>query len=318
MFGLALSTMASLFLCIFVGFIAAKKGILGTDSIDKLNTFLLAVAFPFMMLSIFNIELTPEFINVGLFVFLYGIGYLLLLTIVGFLVLKGLKVTGNTFKIMLFSFVFTNTGFVGLPLISAVMESNGLLYATILNIPFNILCFSLGVYILQPVGQNHINLKKILASPMMIAIWIGLVLLLSQLVLPGTFEYGDDLVRLPRFMTKTIDMIGGIASPLAMIIVGASLEQTKFTKVFKDYRLHIFSLFRLLIGPVITYVVFSNIIGDPTILAIVTIFAGLPTATMVTSLAEQFELDYVYSSEIVFMTTLYSLITVPIIFLLAL
>lgn len=323
MFGLALSTMASLFLCIFIGFIAAKRSIIDEQGIDRLNIFLLNVTFPFMMIGIFNIELTPEIIEKGVPIFIYGIIYQMILAVIAFAFtsvfdfgVSRIDTVGfSRNQIVRFLMIFTNTGFVGLPLIGSVLGAEGLLYASLLNIPFNIMCFTFGVYLLQPDGENHISLKSIFLTPAMIGIGIGLILLLSQLVIPGTFEVDGELVRLPVFMTKTINMVGGITSPLAMIIVGASLNKTNFKKVFCDWRLHIFSVLKLLIAPVITYFVCSLFIADPQILLIVTVFAGLPSATVGTILAERFGHDYVFASEVVFITTLYSLITIPLVFL---
>lgn len=323
MFLLALSTMASLFLCIFVGFYAAKRNIVDEQGIDKLNSFLLNVTFPFMMISIFNIELTPEIIQNGIPVFFYGVFYQFILALIAFaftsVVNFGVE-REETFGfnrnvVARFSMIFTNTGFVGLPLLSAVLGSGGLVYASLLNIPFNIICFTFGVYMLQPKGENNINVKSILFTPVMVGVWIGLLLLLSQLVLPGTFEVDGEIVRLPSFLTNTINMIGGITSPLAMIIVGASLKKTNFKRVFSDWKLHLFSLVKLIIAPAIVYFIMRLFIDDSEILLIVTVFAALPTATIATLLTERFGHDYVYASEIVFITTLYSLITIPLVFL---
>ncbi len=323
MFTLALSTMASLFLCIFVGFYAAKKNIIDEQGIDRMNSFLLNITFPFMMIGIFNIELTPDVVHNGVPVFFYGIFYQLVLTVIGFIftivfdfgVERPETMGFDRNKIVRFGMIFTNTGFVGLPLISAVLGADGLLYASLLNIPFNILCFTFGVYLLQPKGENYITFKSIFLTPAMIGIWIGLGLLLSQLIFPGTFVVDGENVRLPAFLTTTINMIGGITSPLAMIIVGASLKDTKFGQVFGNYKLHVYSLVKLLIAPVIVYLIAKLFIDDAQILLIVTVFAGLPTATVTTLFAEKFGHDYVFASEIVFITTLYSIITIPIIFL---
>lgn len=324
MFTLALSTMASLFLCIFVGYYAAKRNIIDENGIDKLNSVLLNITFPLMMIAIFNIELTPEIIEKGIPVFMYGLFYQFILAIIAFgftQVFDFGTSRSETFgfkrsKIIQFAMIFTNTGFVGLPLISAVLGAEGLLYASLLNIPFNITCFSVGVYLLQPEGKKGIDFKAIFLTPTMIGIGIGLLLLLSQAVIPGTFDVNGTQTRLPGFLTNTINMIGGITSPLAMIIVGASLVQTNFKSVLSDYRLHLFSLVKLIVAPLIVYFIGRLFIADEQILLIVTIFAGLPTATIVTILSERFGQDYVYASEVVFITTLYSIVTIPILFLL--
>ncbi len=314
MFTLALSTMSSLFICILIGFYAAKRNILEEDAIDKLNIFLLNVTFPFMMVSIFNIQLTDQILKLTMPIFIYGVLYQLILAIIGIIFLKLCSFEENKSKVILFSMIFTNTGFLGLPLVAALFDSQGLLYASLLNIPFNITCFSFGVYILQPSDENHIKAKDILLKPAMIGIWIGCFLMFSQLIIPGTYIVNDKVVRLPAFLTNTINMVGSITSPLAMIIVGASLKQTKFKRVFCDYKLHLFSLIKLIIAPIIIYILGSLFITNSQILIIVALFSGLPSATLGTILAERFGHDYVYASEIVFISTLYSLFTIPLLF----
>lgn len=325
MFELALNTMLSLFLCIFIGYYAAKRNIIDELGIDKLNSLLLNITFPFMMISIFNIELSSTVLEKGMSIFIYGLFYQIVLTIIAFtftcLIGFGLErestVGFERKKIVQFAMIFTNTGFIGLPLIGSVLGSEGLLYASLLNIPFNITCFTFGVYLLQPKGENNVNLKSILTTPVMIGIWVGLFLMLSQLVLPGTFVVDGEVVRLPSFLTKSINMVGGITSPLAMIIVGASLKQTNFKRVFCDWKLHLFAFVKLLIAPFIVYMLANLFISDQQLLLIVTVFAAIPTATVTTLLAERYGHDYVYASEIVFITTLYSIITIPLIFLMA-
>ncbi len=315
MFILALNTMASLFLCIFIGYIAAKRRLLTETSLDELNKVLLNITFPFMMISIFNIELTNDFIINAPRVFIYGLLYQFILMVIGLGMVRILDFGLERKRIILFSFVFVNGGFIGIPLISSVLGAEGLLYASIINIPFNIVCFSLGVYYLDHSGDSKINIRNLLFSPVMVGVWIGLVLLLSQLIVPFTFEVDGRIVRLPAALTKTIDMVGGITSPLAMIIVGAGLQKTAISQVLKNTRLHVFSFFKLIIAPLIAYLIFSQFIVNQMILVVVVIFSGLPTATVAAVLAECYKHDYIFASEIVFITTLYSLVTIPLLFL---
>ncbi len=315
MFILALNTMTSLFLCIFIGYVAATKKLFSDKSIDELNNLLLNITFPFMMISIFNIELTKDFITNAPRVFFYGLVYQFILMLIGIVITKVLDFGLERKKILLFSFIFVNGGFIGIPLISSVLGAEGLLYASIINIPFNIVCFSLGVYYLDHNEDTKIDLKSLLFSPVMVGVWIGLFLLLSQLVFPFTFEVEGEIVRLPAALTKTINMVGGITSPLAMIIVGASLQKTVITKVLKDIRLHLFAFFKLIVAPCISYIIFSQFITNEMILIVVVIFSGLPTATVAAVLAERYKHDFIFASEIIFITTLYSLVTIPVLFL---
>lgn len=315
MFSLALNTMAALFLCIGIGYFAIKRKMIKTADIDVLNSLVLNITMPCMMIAVFNIELTEKIRNIIPQMFLYGILYNLLLLIMALILVKFIKITPRIRKILITCFFITNAGFIGLPLIASVLGKEALVYATLLTIPLNFFTFTVGVYILQPEGENHISIMKILTTPSMVGIWIGLFILLSQLVWPFTFESNGTITRLPSFLSQTVNMIGAITAPLAMFIVGASLSQTNFKKVLLDGKLHIYSILKLVIAPIIGYYVFGLFVKEDFILSIIVLFIGLPTGTIVAIIAEQFKQDYVYASEVVLITTIYSLVTIPMMFI---
>ncbi len=314
MFILAFNTMAALFMCIAIGYFGVKKGFIKEIDIDGLNSLILNITLPSMMIAAFNIEFTPAIQKIIPEMFLYGILYNLFLLAMILIIVKFIKVKEDTKKILITGFFITNAGFIGIPLVASVLGATALLYATLLSIPLNVFTFTLGIYIMQPEGENHISIKKLLTTSSMVGIWIGLFILISQLVVPFTFETNGHITRLPSFLSQTVSMVGAITAPLAMIIVGAGLSHTNFKKVFSDYRLHIYSFLKLIVAPIIGYLIFGLFVEDKSILSIIVLFIGLPTATIVAIIAEQFKQDYVYASEIVLVTTLYSLITIPIIF----
>lgn len=316
MFMIAFNSMMALFLCMLIGFIAAKKKVITSDVLDGLNKFLLNVTFPFMMINTFNMELTPEIAELGPKVFIYGISFQLFLLLVSVLFIKLFKVKAVNAPIYQFLFVFGNVGFVGLPLASGVFGETGMLYATIICLTFNLICFTLGIILLDNKGKSTITIKSVMLTPVMVGMWIGLFIFLSQLVFPFTFEVDGVARRLPEFLTTTVALIAGITSPLAMIVVGASLAKTNILKVFTDYRMYVYSFARLIIAPILVFLVFRLFITDPIILTIITVFAGLPPATLGTILTETYGHDYVLTSELIFSSTLFSIVTIPILFLL--
>lgn len=314
MFQIAFNSMISLFLCMLIGFIAGKKQIITTANLDGLNKFLLNVTFPFMMINTFNMELTAEIAQVGPKVFIYGIGFQLFLLAISYIAVKVLRVKSVNAPIYQFLFVFGNVGFVGLPLAQGVFGEIGMLYATIICLAFNLICFTLGIILLDSNGKANLSFKSVMLTPVMIGIWIGLFLFLSQLVVPFTFDVDGVERRLPEFLTTTISMMAGITSPLAMIVVGASLAKTNILKVFTDYRMYVYSFSRLICAPILVFIVFRLFVDDPLILTIITVFAGLPPATLATVLTETHGHDYVLTSELIFLSTLLSIVTVPILF----
>ncbi len=307
MFTLALTTMLSLFLCIGVGFFAAKKNIIDDQSLEHLNKFLINITLPFMMISILNINLTKEILETMPLAIFSGFLYNFILFISAITFVKLLRIDFKKKDIIIFSLIFTNIGFIGIPLIGNVLGQEGLLFTALLNIPFNILTFTLGVIILDPSEHKKINIKKIITQPAIIGIIIGLILLLSQV-----FTGFHSIV--PNFLSDTIRAIGSITSPLAMIIVGVSLVDVNFKNLFLNFKLQIITIINLIIAPTIVYIILSLLLDNQTAIRICTIVAALPSATVLVSLAEVFKIDYKYASEVVFSSTLYSIITLPILF----
>ncbi len=307
MFTLALTTMLSLFLCIGVGFYSAKKNIINDQSLEHLNKFLINVTLPFMMINILNIDLTKEILQTMPLAIFSGFLYNFILFISAIFFVKLLKINLEKKDIVIFSLIFTNIGFIGIPLIATVLGQQELLFTAILNIPFNILTFTLGVIILDPSEHKKVDIKKIITQPAIIGIIIGLGLLLSQV-------FTNNHSILPDFLTNTIRAIGNITSPLAMIIVGVSLVDVKFKELFLNFKLQILTIINLIVAPTIVYITLSILLDNEMAIKICTIVSALPSATVLVALAESFNIDYKYSSEIVFSSTLYSIITLPIFF----
>lgn len=315
MFVTSLTTMITLFLCILVGLLAAKQKIITPNNLPILNNLLLKITMPIMMVTALNIPLTDDILISAPLTILFSFIYNGLLWGLAILFTKLLKVHADLQKIWIFSFIFSNVSFIGFPLVGSIFGADGLVYVTMVNVAFNILVFSLGIFIISPKGSSKLSLKSIFTTPAMIGIEIGLILLFSQLVLPFTFTDGTTTTRLPLFISSTLQMIGNMTPPLAMIIVGVSLSETNLKKVILDKRLHIMSILKLLVAPLIIYVVTSFLINDPIIIGICTIMSGLPTATLGVILSQEYKQDYIYASEIFFITTIYSMITIPILFL---
>ncbi len=307
MFILALTTMLSLFLCIGVGFFAAKKNIINNHSLKHLNSFLINITLPFMMINILNIDLTKEILQTIPLAIFSGFLYNFILFLSAISFVKLLKIDFTKKDIVIFSLIFTNIGFIGIPLIGTVLGQESLMFTTLLNIPFNILTFTLGVIILDPSEHKKINIKKIITQPAIIGITIGLILLLSQ-----TFTGYNSI--LPDFLSNSIRAIGNITSPLAMIIVGVSLVDVKFKELFLNFKLQIITIINLIIAPAIVYFILSLLLDNQMAINVCTIVSALPSATMLVPLSESFGIDYKYASELVFSSTLYSIITLPLLF----
>ncbi|MFV0246686.1 MAG: AEC family transporter [Mycoplasmatales bacterium] len=311
MITISLSTMISLAALIIVGYSLEKKNILDEHTINKFSNFLLTITFPAMLIGAFNVDLSTSKIidptipsNIYMPIILGFLVYILLF-MVCILTIKPLKVKKEHKDIILFSLLFGNTSFIGFPLISSVLGQDALIYMVLLNIPFNIIVFSLGTYILADDKKHYVDFKNILLTPVMFGMYIGLSLMMLNIFFN---------VSIPSFIESPINMLGDMTPPLSMIIVGCSLTKANIPKAIKTPVFYYISLLKLLIIPIITYLIFSIFMNNNVLLLELIIFTGVPTATISVVFARSYKLDHVYASEIILITTILSLLSIPFLF----
>ena len=142
------------------------------------------------------------------------------------------------------------------------------------------------------------DLKKVLLNPSIIAVIIGLMVMIFN-------------IHIPQVLYSTLDLVGGITSPLSMIIIGVILANANIVNYLKDYTIYYSSILKLVVLPCILIII-SKVINDSSIVSkTLIIITAMPAAAMTSILAESFDKEKEYSAIIVFVTTLLSLITFP-------
>ncbi|MCD7748461.1 MAG: AEC family transporter [Oscillospiraceae bacterium] len=199
-----------------------------------------------------------------------------------------------------FMTIFGNVGFMGFPVAETLFGSKGLFYAAILNMPFNLLAYTLGISLLhQGQGKTKINWRQLVNAPLVSAI-VAIILLLTK-------------VHIPTPVADAIDMLGATIVPLAMIIIGASLGSQKPSEVFGDWRAYAFAPVRLIVAPVLVWAVLRLFVTDTILLGTMTVLAAMPVASFATMLSIQYGGNERIASRTVFVTTVLSVITIPIV-----
>ncbi len=286
-----------LFLIMFIGIIAKKKNIIDEKINKGLTNFLLNITLPLLIINSFNIEYSQELLGNMMKVF----GYTLLLYIF-FSIIGGIfyfKFSPNKRAVLKFSTVFSNCGFMGFPLVLSLYGNIGVLYVSIFNIVFNLFIWTYGL-ILYTNEKDFKQAKKLLKNPALIAVLIGLILL----VLP---------VKLPSVLYMTFKIVGDITTPLSMIIIGVMVADVKIKETLKDFSLYYISLIRLIVVPLITYFILNLFNVDILIRNIIIILQAMPAATLGAIFAESTNNEPQYTSKVVFVTTLFSVITIPVV-----
>ncbi len=306
-----------LFVLLVVGYLARKLNVFDDKVTKGLNAIIIKITLPALIIGSLQMEFTNElFVRSSkllvLSFFVYGASFILSL-IVPF-ILAPRKGEAGVFQYVM---IFSNVAFMGYPLVQALFGDEALFYTSIYNLPFNLLSFTLGVYLLITDGVKIGKKKNVLVdveteetqpqfefswnkimNPGVIAVIIGFSLFLLR-------------IKLPPFLYDPLKLLGDTTIPFSMFVIGAMLHNTKFNQVFGNWRVYILSLFRLLIIPVILYFAFYHYIQNKMLLGLVVIIAGMPAAASMPIISQEYGGNSEVAAEIVFISTLLSIITIP-------
>ncbi|NLY44495.1 MAG: AEC family transporter [Tissierella sp.] len=294
------NSVLSLFIMILVGVYSSKKKII-TQAINKaLIDILIKIALPFMIATSFIFTYDDTIKSNILKTFVYSLIAYIIVIVTSYLLLLPIKNDKKT--ILHFANVFTNTGYVGFPILNSIYGSEGVIYGSIFNMFFVIFLWTYGIILFEGNLQKN-ELKReilnILLNPSIIAVFIGLIIMISGF-------------QLPEALLSSMNSIGNMTGPLSMIIIGVILSNIKPKKHLKDWTIYYGITTKLIIMPVFIYLIFL-LLGDISKASItVIIMTAMPASTMTSILGESYNKEKEYAAIIVSATTLLSLISVPI------
>lgn len=289
----------SLFIIILVGVYGNKKHIITTQMNKGLIEILIKITLPFMILSSFILTYDDAIKSNFIKTVCFSIAAYIIMIIVSYLFLLPIKYNKKT--ILHFANVFTNTGYVGFPILNSIYGIEGIVYGSIFNMFFVIFVWTYGIMLFKGrFEKNELKreLTKIILNPSIIAVCFGLLLMLFDVQLPGALLF-------------SISNIGSITGPLSMIIIGVILSDVKIKKYIKDWTIYYGTITKLLIIPLIVYFISLLVEEKSTAMNTVIIMSAMPASAMTSILAENFDKEKDYAAVIVSVTTLLSLITVP-------
>lgn len=280
------------------GGILYKKGLITKEGNQTSNNILLYLVNPVVVFNAFQREFDPQLLkNLGMSAVL---SFLAILISIGAarLFFAGKGQDAKTRALEKFSCIYTNCGFFGIPLVSTILGDEGVLYISAYLIAFNLLVWTHGLALVTGKADKE-NLKELFRTPMLPAVAAGLLMFIFGLRLPSPIQAG-------------LDFIGALNTPLAMIVAGVSIAQSDLFSMFKQKRIYYTALVGLFVIPLIVTGIFSLLPGYDMVKMVVLIATACPAGAMGTMLAIRFGGDYKYCSQIFAMTTLLSVVTLPI------
>ncbi|MDY5565336.1 MAG: AEC family transporter [Candidatus Limivicinus sp.] len=193
-----------------------------------------------------------------------------------------------------------NNMFIALPVVETLFGSQAVFYCSLSCIPFNILLYTFGIYRLQGgEGKGSVRLRDIFSVPLLATLAALVIFLLQPPV--------------PPVLKELASTMSAATMPLSMIVIGSSLGSVSLLDAFKKGKLYLMCVLRLLLCPLLVWLLAGLITDDLMLRVTATIIAAAPSGVVVSVLAIQYDRDAVFTSEGVLLSTVFSMLTIPLI-----
>ena len=292
----------TLFFLVVAGFVSRKLGFINDTLSKGFSNFVIYVCQPFLIFSsILGVEYSLENLKNGGMLFLIICLAQTVMGLLAFFLVRWIKEPTER-NISEYAVIFSNVGFMGMPLYEVTFGPIGRFYGAIYIIVFNLLTWSYGLMVLgRKVPTVKLNVRKIFLNVGTVPSVIGILLYVLR-------------VPVPVSVLDAVDYLGSLCTPMSMIIIGSLIATIPMKKLFCDVKIYFVSIARLIVMPIVVTLVLS-LFGLPRELVLFCGFvASLPSPTNVATFGEVFDLSPKYAASIVGVSTILSVITVPLIF----
>lgn len=293
-FLIVLGQVLSLFLMMAVGFGMYKTTLLNDTGAAQMTDLLLYAVTPCVVIHAFQRPFDPNtaraiavFAVAGAAVMVFGMA-------VGTLLFR--KGEENARAVQRFAMVFSNCGFMGIPLAGAVCGADGTLYASVFVVIFNLFQWTYGFAVMS---GKKLSLKNAVVNPCVIGVAVGLPLFLLSVPLPSPLQ-------------NAVSMMADLNSPLAMIVIGTHLAKTDLIRTLKDTRCYFASLMRLVVMPALVMAIACFVPWlDRNQTLTLAVMCGAPVAASCALFAAKYKRDSLLAGRLVALSTVFSLLTLP-------
>ena len=297
--------MIKLFLILIVGYCCQKWRVLPEGSQAALTRLVLYVTTPCMILdSVFSSEGLPDAETI-LLIFLVSLACYAVAALLAAGAVRLLRIAPGKRGVYAAMMIFSNCGFIGYPVVQTIFGDDAVFYTSVFNIPYNLLIFTLGVWLMQrdcarsSGGDQKMKLKlSDLLSPCLVASALAIVLALTKWSAPGA-------------ICDTVGMIGNITTPVSLLVIGISIARQPLKNMLGSPRLYVLAVLRLMVIPAVIWAALRLFVADALLLGVAVVVFGMPVATMVPMLAGEHGADDTDAVRGVFLTTVLSMITIP-------
>ena len=295
MFAEVFSQVLILMILVALGAMLSKTGILTESGVRSITDMVLMTVTPCVIIKSFVREFDAKALKGLLISFLIAA-----LVHIGFIVLSRIILHSKDIsreRVLRLGVIFTNCGYMSLPLQEAILGETGVFYGSSFIAIFNLFVWSYGIITISG-DKKYLTPKKLVFNPGMIGLAVGLVIFLFS-------------IPVPKIIYQPISFVASLNTPLPMIIIGYHLSKTDILKSIKDLQCLLASLVRMLLLPSVAIALryLCRVRGDMLVSAAISCSA--PTAAITTMFASKFGGDTELSVNMVSLTTIMSLLTMP-------
>ena len=297
-----LEVMVVLFIIVILGYVACKLGYMGDKFDKKLSSIVVDITCPLLVLSSVMGDELPDR---TLILPLLGVGFLtyILLLVFGFWVPRLITKNHDDQGMIGFALMFANVGFIGYPIVSSIFGPHAVFYAALLNMPNTFFIFTAGVMLIK--GEYSLKQfnPKVLVSPAMLGAFLAAIIVALG-------------IHTPDIIARPVTMVGNITVPAALMIIGSSMAKLPIREIIGSPKVYITALLRLTIVPLSIYFLFKACGVSDLVNNINTVVIAMPVACFGTMFCLKYGRNPSLITETTFITTLGSIITIPLITLL--
>ena len=281
-----------------IGFIVYRKKLINEEGTKQLSNLLVWVINPLIMLTRYQMEFSVVKLKELGISFIVSLGAMLLGFIIGEIIFK------KDQRIDKFAIGFANAGFIGIPLVTSIMGIDQVFFLSAYLVCFGILSYTYGIYMVSG-NKSLITVKSVLLNPGIIAVVIGVLVFISP-------------AKIPKLFYDAFNLVGQTNTPIAMILLGTYIAKSNLITLFNNKHAYFVCFIKLVVIPMVILVLFKFL---PSYLVeikkVVLIAMSTPVGLTVPMFSQMYGGDYEYGAKLVGLSTLLSLVTIPIILYLA-
>lgn len=297
MFTLIVSQLFKMLVILLVGVLCCRIGLVSTEGSRCISNLLLNIVNPCLIITVYQTEYDKTLVAGLLVSFAAAVASHAVGILISTLLIR--RNSSADYSLERYAAVYSNCGFIGIPLIGSVLGNEGVFYLTAYMTVFNLLTWTHGLSLMK--GNFRLrNLRDGLLSPMVLSTTLAMILFFARF-------------RIPAPLLDSMNYIADMNTPLAMMVAGFSVAHSNLKKIFTSPGIYKVAALKLLVIPLAVLALLSLLPLDPTVAYTTLIATACPTATTIAMMSILYNKNHAYASEIFSFTTVLSILTIPVI-----